>query len=136
MAETDLEQAYERLLARARGRGELLDEASGKEQRRHPRMRIRVNHLPQRMSPWPLAVDISLSGMAFYTDEPCEAGRMVNISLGTEVTVAAEVLACHEVPLLQEPSRFRVRCRFADDAQGLRMLVAVKEMEATQADAG
>lgn len=135
MADSDLAQAYERLLEQARGHGDLLDEASGKEQRRHPRLRVRVNRLPQRMAPWPLAVDISLSGMAFYTEEPCEAGQVVTISLGPDVSAAVEVLACHEVPVLHEPARYRLRCRFADDEQGLRMLVAVKEMESMEADA-
>ncbi len=136
MAESDLVQAYERILERARGRGELLDEASGNEQRRHPRIRVRVNQLPQRMAPWPVAVDISLSGMAFYTDEPCEAGRVVNLTLGPDISAAAEVLACHEVPVLHEPARYRLRCRFVDDDQDLGMLVAVKDMESKQADAG
>lgn len=136
MTQTDLAEAYERLLERARSCGELLDETTGKEQRRHPRMRIRVNRLPQRMSPWPLAVDISLSGMAFDTDAPCEAGRAVTIALGPDISAAAEVLACQEVPVLHEPARYRVRCRFADDDQGLRMLVAVKEMESMRAGAG
>ena len=136
MPDSDLVRAYERLLANARSRGDLLDETSGQELRRHPRMRVRVNHVPQPMGPWPMAADISLSGMAFHTSEPCEAGRVVDITLGPDISVAAEVLACDEVPVLHEPARYRVRCRFADDDQGMRLLVALKEMETLQDNAG
>lgn len=136
--DTTLAESYERLLQECRSRGELLGAIEGDDRRRHPRVRVRPDRLPQPLSPWRLAVDISATGMAFFADEPCDAGRPIRIALGEHLAVDADVLACQEVPLevLHDPTRYRVRCRFTDEQQGLRMLLAVKEMEGQRGEAG
>lgn len=137
MADVNLVEAYQRLLEQCRKRGELLEEPTGEERRRYPRVRVRPNRLMRPLTPWRLAIDASPTGIAFYSDEPTDAGRSVRIALGDELAVDVDVMACQEVPLerLHDPARYRVRCRFADEEQGLRMLIAIKEMEATQASA-
>ena len=132
-----LAESYQHLLEDCRSRGELLDEPAGEERRRHPRLRVHANRLNQPLSPWRLAVDISATGMAFYADEPCDAGSPVRIALGNVLATDADVLACTEVPLqvLHERARYRVCCQFADEEQGLRMLVAIKQMEGLRAGA-
>lgn len=134
MADTYLAEAYQRLLEQCRARGELLEEPVGQERRRHPRFRVRPNRLPQPLSPWRLAIDVSPNGIAFYADQPTDAGHTVRIELGGTLAVDADVVACQEVPLesLHDPTRYRVRCRFTDEEQGLRMLLAIKELEARQ----
>jgi len=136
MIDSTLLDAYQRLLDECRRRGDVLDEPAGHNRRRHPRLRVRADKLAQRISPWPLAIDISAAGMAFYTNEPADAGLSVRISLGDSLEADADVLACQEVPLdvLRDPVRYRVRCQFADEDQGMRMLMAIKEMEDLAAD--
>lgn len=132
MIDSTLLDAYQHLVDECRRRGEVLDEPVGYDRRRHPRLRVRVNKLAQRISPWPLAIDISAAGMAFYTNEPADTGHHVRIALGDSLAAEADVLACQEVPLdlLRDPVRYRIRCRFADEDQGMRMLMAIKELEA------
>jgi hypothetical protein len=131
-----LAESYRSLLEECRRRGEVLGDAGGPERRRHPRLRVHPARLTQALSPWRLAVDVSANGMAFYTDVAPAAGQSVRIALGNLLEAEADVLACQEVPLhlLQDPARYRVRCRFADEEQGLRMLMAIKEMEGVRAE--
>jgi len=135
--EANLADAYRRLLEQCRSRGDVLGDPDGGERRRNPRLRVHPNRLAQPLSPWRLAIDVSANGMAFYAEEPPATGASVRIALGNLLEAEAEVLACQEVPLhlLKDPARYRVRCRFTDEEQGLRMLVAIKEMEDDQADA-
>jgi len=137
MTDVELAGAYQRLLEQCRLRGEVLDEPAGQERRSHPRVRVRPDRLSQPLSPWRLAIDISPNGIAFYADAPTDAGRPVKIALGDHLAADADVVACQEVPLdgLYDPARYRVRCRFASEEQGLRMLVAIKEMEGLRAGA-
>lgn len=132
MTDSGLVSSYERLLAQARRRGELIDEAAGREQRAAPRLRVRVELLAQTISPWPHVVDISARGIAFNSSEPCEPGLAVQVAAGGAVSAQANVLACQPLDSPDGAPLFRVRCRFADDADGLRMVVAIKDMETVQ----
>jgi hypothetical protein len=131
-----LAESYRQLLEECRRRGDVLSEPLGREQRRHPRLRVNPARLTQALSPWRLAVDISATGMAFYVEEPPATGSPIKIALGNLLEAEADVLACQEVPLhiLRDPPRYRVRCQFTDEEQGLRMLVAIKEMEDARAN--
>ena len=135
--EAKLVEAYRRLLEECQKRGEVLDEPGGSERRRNPRVRVHPNKLAQPLSPWPVVVDISATGISFYADEAPDAGRSIKVALGNLLEAQADVLACQEVPLqlMHDPARYRVRCQFADEEQGLRMLVAIKEMEGVRAGA-
>lgn len=132
MADSGLISSYERLLAQAQERGELLDQGTGQEQRAAPRMRVRVEMLAQSISPWPHVVDISARGIAFNSPEPCEPGLAVQVAAGAAAAAQASVLACQALSSPDGKPLFRVRCRFADDAAGLRMVVAIKELESAQ----
>jgi hypothetical protein len=132
-----LAQSYQHVLEQCRSQGDVLAEAAGQEQRGHPRLRVHPARLAQPLSPWKLAVDISATGMAFFVEKPPALKSPIRIALGDQLEAEADVLACQEVPLdvLQDPPRYRVRCRFTDEEQGLRMLVAIKEMEGARAGA-
>ena len=136
MADSGLVSSYERLLAQARERGDLLDEPAGEEQRTAPRMRVRVELLAQSISPWPDVVDISARGIAFHSAEPCTPGLAVQVAAAGAAAAQANVLACQEIDSPDGTPPFRVRCRFADDAAGLRMVVAIKQLESARAGAG
>jgi len=136
MTDSGLVSSYERLLAQARQRGDLIDEAAGQEHRSAPRMRVRVEKLAQSISPWPDVVDISARGIAFHSPEPCEPGLAVQVAAGGEAAAQVNVLACQEISSPDGAPLFRVRCRFADDADGLRMVVAIKAMESARPATG
>jgi len=133
MTDGRLEQDYERVLDASRRKGEVHDEPPGSERRRHPRIRVNPGSLPAELDPWVFAIDVSISGMAFYADEPVEAGATVNIHLDEQVHAEVDVLACDaeqsDQPYL--PVRYRLHCRFADEEAGKRLLVAIKDLEGT-----
>ncbi|HKI97711.1 MAG TPA: PilZ domain-containing protein [bacterium] len=131
MAEPSLEAEYQRILADSRRTGDLLEEPAGQERRRHPRIRVKPGDLPTELDPWVFAIDISISGMAFYADEAVEPGRKVTIHLGDLATADVEVLACRQEQSTARhlPARYRLHCRFADEEQGKRLLVTIKDLE-------
>jgi hypothetical protein len=131
MDESTLEEAYRRVLAESRRKGDLLEEAPGTERRRHPRVRINRDDLPAELDPWVFAIDISISGMALFADDPVEPGGTVTMALGDQFSVEAEVMRCQEEPPTAPhlPTRYRLHCRFADEEEGMRLLVAIKELE-------
>jgi hypothetical protein len=131
MAQRSLDEAYQRVLETSRRNGDVLDEPAGQERRKHPRIRVKPGELPTELDPWVFAIDISISGMAFYADEPVETGKHVNISLGDAAHAEVEVMGCHEEPSSTPnlPSRYRLHCRFADEEEGMRLLVSIKELE-------
>ena len=131
MSRDDLDGKYERILEEGRLRGDLQDEPVEEERRRHPRIRVNPGDLPVEIDPWVFAIDVSISGMAFYSDQPVEDGERVTIALGNELAVDAEVVSSQfepgDNPYL--PSRYRLHCRFADEEQGKELLVRIKELE-------
>lgn len=128
----NLDEAYHRILAESRRKGDLKEEGGAGERRRHPRVRVNPADLPADLDPWVFAIDISISGMAFFADEPVPVGESVTLALSERLSVEAEVVACHTEPPEQPggPTRYRLHCRFADEEQGKRLLVAIKELEA------
>ena len=93
MADRKLDEDYRRVLEASRRSGDVIAEGQGTERRRHPRLRVKPGALPAELDPWVFAIDISISGMAFYADEPVAEGETVTIHLGE--------LAQAEVPQLE-----------------------------------
>ena len=130
MANPTLEQEYERVLEASRSKGEVLEEPGGKERRKHPRIKVQPGALPVELDPWVFAIDVSISGMAFFADEPAQPGSKVTIALGDRAAVDAEVVGCREEPPASAGGHpYRLHCKFADEEAGMRLLVAIKELE-------
>lgn len=132
MSDEQLEQEYQRILAEEREKGTVEEGSPGAERRRHPRLKVNPGDLPVEIDPWVFAIDISISGMAFYSEEAVSAGEIVNISLGdTDSVVEARVLDSdlEESDIPYQPSRYRLHCEFADEEKGMEFLVKIKEME-------
>jgi hypothetical protein len=76
-------------------------------------------------------VDISSTGACFYAERAFPAGTPIEISVASVFTVPALVVDCE----MEESGsdflevHYRVRCRFADEEQGLELLVVAKERE-------
>lgn len=132
MADTDLHQDYERILEEGRESGDLQDQSEEADRRRHPRIRVNPNDLPVDIDPWVFAIDISISGMAFYSDDPVPPGKMVTITFTDDLHAEAKVVNVQEEPPLgpDQPTRYRLQCEFADEEEGKQLLVRIKEMEA------
>lgn len=131
MSKSDLDEAYERVLADSRARGEVAGEAPQTERRGNPRIRVNPGDLAVEIDPWVFAIDISISGMAFYSDTPVERGEAIHIALTDDFAVEARVVDSHletsDSPVL--PSRYRLHCEFDDEERGKELLVRIKEME-------
>jgi len=106
----------------------------GRERRTQPRLRIESGMLPIDINPWVFAVDISVSGMSFFTEDPVPVGERFTITLGHEAFAGAEVLLCRleEEASSYQPARYRVNCRFTDEDEGKNMLVRIKELEGVE----
>ena len=128
----ELDQEYERVLEDGRESGDLLEQSEDADRRRHPRIRVNPNNLPVEIDPWVFAIDISISGMAFYSDDPVPPGNLVTIKLADDIQAEAKVVGVQEEPPIgpEQSSRYRLQCEFTDEEQGKRLLVRIKEMEA------
>jgi hypothetical protein len=128
----ELDQDYEQVLEDSRESGDLLEQSEDADRRRHPRIRVNPNNLPVDIDPWVFAIDISISGMAFYSDDPVPPGKLVTIKLADEIQADAKVVGVQEEPPLgpEQPPRYRLQCEFTDEEQGKQLLVRIKEMEA------
>lgn len=131
MAERDLEEEYRRILAESRERGDVLEAPPGAERRVHPRLKVHPEAMPGEVDPWVAAIDISISGMAFFAGEPVQPGNTITINPAEGLTADVEVVGCQEVPQEegQSATRFRLHCRFASEEEGMRVLVGLKELE-------
>ena len=106
----------------------------GIERRRHPRIEVKPGDLPVLLDPWVFAIDVSISGMAFYSEEEVEAGKVINITLGHMMYAEAEVVNCilEEPASPYHPARYRLNCRFLDENQGMELLVKIKDLESVE----
>ncbi|MEE8436034.1 MAG: PilZ domain-containing protein [bacterium] len=131
MSDEELDRQYQRTLRAARDKGQVLGEYDGVERRRNPRIKVVPGHLPVEIDPWVFAIDVSLSGVAFYSDQAVEPGKTVDIDLVDMEPVKARVIACQEEesdsPYL--PSRYRLHCEFEDEEKGKELLVRIKELD-------
>lgn len=128
------EAAYDRFLEQCREAGDL--EPWAGEHRAHPRFRLLSNVVWTAGEFQFSIVDLSISGIAFDSNFACEAGRELVVRLSDLISVRAQVVGTSKL----EPTpmfiagRYRARCRFVDEVEGLRFLVMVKDMKALRID--
>ena len=122
---------YEAMLREGAARGEVEPRPSGAERRLQPRFRLKTQHVFIKVEPRFGVVDVSISGIAVYSDFPFKNGQTVNITMGKAFSVEATVVDCTLVeayPDLLE-TKYRVRCAFEDETTGMQFLVMMKQME-------
>ena len=131
MSDEELDRQYQKTLRAAREKGHVLGEYDGQERRRNPRIKVVPGDMPVEIDPWVFAIDVSISGVAFYSDKAVEPGKTVDIDLVDMPPVKAKVIDCNmekaDSPYL--PSRFRLHCEFEDEEMGKALLVRIKELE-------
>ncbi len=122
---------YEALLREGATHGEVELRPADAERRLQPRFRLKTQHVFIKVEPRFGVVDVSISGIAVYSDFPFKVGHTVNITMGKAFTVEAMVVDCTLVeayPDLLE-TKYRVRCAFEDETTGMQFLVMMKQME-------
>ena len=103
----------------------------GTERRNRPRFRLKTQHVFIKVEARFPVVDLSVSGIAVYSDFPFRVGQAINITMGKAFTVESTVVDCTLVeadPGLLE-AKYRVRCAFEDEETGMRFLVMMKQLE-------
>lgn len=129
MENRDWQQEYERILEEAKKGGRVQILPNHAEKRRHPRFRLKTGKvLVTEQIPHDV-VDLSVSGLAFYSDRPFAVGAAIMMSLHQVVAIQAEVMGCDALSGPDAPAPYKVRCQFQDADYGLRFLVVAMEME-------
>jgi hypothetical protein len=131
MSKWEWEREYRALLEQGREQGEFLLLPNTAERRASPRFRLKMEHVWIKVEPKFSVVDVSVRGIALYSDFPFDPGQFVNITLGKAFSVEARIVGCRLVesdPDLLE-NKYLVRCEFDDETTGMRFLVMIKEMD-------
>lgn len=129
MSEKDFDKLYEHHIEEGKKNGDVQEDS---ERRGHIRLKAHDTKLSVRAEVEVSAIDVSLSGLAFYSQFPVQIGQSLHITVGSLFTVEAEVISC--VLVSSDPdfkkTDYKVQCRFFEEEQGKYLLVVVKEMEA------
>jgi hypothetical protein len=124
-------EEYRRFLQQCREDGRLEQRDGASEHRSHPRFRLWANIVWTAGDFQFSIVDLSVTGIAFDTNLAFVPGERIVVRLSDLVSVGTEVVGCTEMdetPMFFT-GRYRVRCHFQDDVEGLRFLVMVKDMQ-------
>lgn len=128
MPDRNWEQEYHRILADALGTGKVQVLPSRSEKRRHPRFKLRNAKVIVTEEVQHDIVDLSISGLAFYSARTYAVGERIMVSLRQIIAIGAEVLGSDALDGPDAPAPYRIRCRFVDPDYGLRFLVMAVEM--------
>jgi hypothetical protein len=82
------------------------------------------------------AKDISTTGVCFFSDQVFPSGAEIDLSVAKVFSLTAIVVSCEmeETDATFLEVRYRVRCRFVSEKQGMEILVLAKEAEAAPPD--
>jgi hypothetical protein len=130
MAKSKLTDRYAEILAEA---ARARDARPGDVERRGaPRVPVVTGELAVNRQHPVTTVDISISGVCFLSELPFAVGSDLDLSLAGVFSVSARVVGCEmeESDATFLETRYRVRCRFADEEQGMEVLVLTKEQRA------
>ena len=131
MANRKVTDRYARILAEAARRGALV-ESGAIERRGAPRVPVLDGVMSVNRQYPVTAVDISISGMCFLSEIPFAVGGEIELSVASTFFISATVVGCamEESDAMFLETRYRVRCHFVDEDQGMEVLVLTKERDA------
>ena len=131
MSKRDLEQEYQIIVAEGLAKGEIRVRTSDVEHREAPRFAMRQGRISVRVEPVFKLVDISATGIAFFSDLPFRSGQVLQLILKDTVAFQARVVGCElvETDIDYMEMSYRVQCSFRDPTNGKHLLVLMKEME-------
>ena len=125
MAYEEVEKDYHTIVEEARASGEIGPATAEPERRKNPRLKVRSTDFWLNTGVQISPLDISRSGIAFEANYPFTAGEEIHLSLGKAVSINARVVSCKLVdsPTEYNDAGFRIQCVFADEYQGMTMVV-------------
>jgi hypothetical protein len=128
MPKTKVKERYARILAEAARRG-ARDLSDGADRRGAPRVPVTVGEMSVSQHDTVTTVDISISGVCFLSERPFTIGSDVELSVASAFSVSARVVGCvmEETDATFLETRYRIRCQFLDEEQGMEALVLAKE---------
>jgi hypothetical protein len=131
MMSSELHEEYARILEESRRRGDLVAQSGASERRTHPRLSVKAADLWISSVPEFSVVDLSASGVALMANYPLKPGEVVTMSLGSAISIEAEVVHCQlvESPTDYSDAVFRIQCRFPEEVKGMQLVVQVKQHE-------
>jgi PilZ domain len=126
-----LDEEYQSIVREALARGELDVRKNGDDLRSEPRFRKVRGGIAVRVEPEFRMADVSARGIAFFSELPFELGSTLHVVLHGTIAFHARVVGIQlvETDSFFLEARYRVQCRFHDDADGKQLLVLMKEME-------
>ena len=131
MANPKLEDSYRNLLLKSQLSGETEAAREGRERREHPRIHVDAADIQVDTDSWIFVINLSISGIAFYSNSQFTLGQQVTISHDTGDSVKAKVVEAH--PEGEDAAslvgQYRICCQFDDPSEGMAFLLGIKESE-------
>ena len=131
MTNPKLEASYLDLLRKSQFGGEAEAQREERERRQHPRIQVDAADIQVDTDSWIFVINLSMSGIAFYSDSKFTLGQQVTISIETGASVKAKVIEAH--PEGEDATalvgQYRVCCEFDDPTEGMAFLLRIKESE-------
>ncbi len=136
MLNREWEKDYQSLLDKSRSEGEVKVLEEGAEKRESPRFKLKSGTVWIQLNLSFDVVDISVSGISFYSTQRFEKEQVIAITLGKAFRIETEVVDCgmveSDVNFLE--IAYLVRCRFKDETSAMRFLVMRKEVNDPEFD--
>ena len=131
MAKSRVTERYQEILAEAATESPQSAPASALERRGAPRVSVTCGDVSVNLVCPVTTVDISTTGACFLSEQAFPVGSELTVTVAAAFSLVATVVGCEmeETDATFMETRYRVRCRFADEAQGMEVLVLAKEHE-------
>lgn len=131
MTTPKLEDSYLDLLRKSPFGGDAEAQRDEEERRRHPRIHLDAADIQVDTDSWIFVINLSISGIAFYSDSEFTLGQQVTISIETGASVKAKVIEA--TPEGEDATalvgQYRVCCQFDNPTEGMAFLLRIKESE-------
>ena len=136
MQNGEWEKKYQSLLDKSRRDGEIEVLEGGAEKRAFPRFKLKSGTVWIQINLSFDVIDISVSGISFYSTRPFAKEQVLAITLGKAFRIESVVVGCDMVELEEKflEIAYLVRCRFKDETSALRFMVMLKEVDDPEFD--
>lgn len=125
------EKDYRLLIQKWMASGEIDHLPEGDERRQFPRFKLKSKSITILVEAQFPVVDLSLSGISFYSNLAVDARQSINLVLEKTFEVAVEIIRCQKTNVdfdgVQWP--YRVHCNFVNHKHGMQLLVLLNEMD-------
>ena len=120
---------YQELLREAEGKGNIETGGGHPGRGSHPRFKTDDTEMEINVSLKVSVINISLSGVCFFSDHRFQPGQMFDFKVGSVFSIQAEVTSCEMVETDAElmEVRFRVESNFIGQELGLHSILSIIE---------